>query len=306
MEVDQVPQVSSALAPTSRHVGRTGWLPARDAARAAQTNVQLPGSTPALDASGLPRAGTVLAVTARPGPESTDLGALLYAFGQAGARLALLSLTRGEASPVNSTRNRLEAVRPWELQLASWLLGVSSVAVSDYPDGGLRHCEMSDLTARVQRAIAEYAPDLILVLDPAPGDSDDAQVNRAVCLAAESAGVPVAARTIRGAHGSWLVDLGDQTDAARTVQRSAARAHASQSEALRDALAGLDRLDSHEQLRWLLPVAVAPRRVTTPRVSVEATTRQLPDRSDRTAQEWIALRPEVTVLGDPRLHKATC
>jgi LmbE family N-acetylglucosaminyl deacetylase len=211
----------------------------------------------------------VLAVTARPGPESTDLGALLYAFGQADARLALLSLTRGEASPVNSTRNRLEAVRPWELQLASWLLGVSSVAVSDYPDGGLCHCQMPDLAARVHRAIAEHAPDLVLVLDPATGDSDDAQVGRAVCLAAESAGVPVVARTIRGVHGSWVVELGDQADAARTAQRSAVRAHASQSEALRDALVGLDGLGSHEQLRWLLPTAVAPRRVTAPRSSVE-------------------------------------
>jgi LmbE family N-acetylglucosaminyl deacetylase len=211
----------------------------------------------------------VLAVTARPGPESTDLGGLLYAFGQAGARLALLSLTRGEASPVNSTRNRLEAVRPWELQLASWLLGVSSVAVADYPDGGLHHCQMSDLTARVQRAIAEHAPDLILVPDPATGDSGDAQVARAACLAAQAAGVPVAARAIHGACGSWLVELGDLTDAARAVQRSAARAHASQSEALRDVLAGLDGLGSHEQLRWLPPAAIAAPRVIMPRAPVE-------------------------------------
>jgi|SRR5215469_13329604 len=260
--------VGSALATTSQYVGRTGWLPARAPARAGRTNAQLPG-TPALASNGLPRASTVLAVTARPGPESTDLGALLYAFGQAGARLALLSLTRGEASPVNSTRNRLEAVRPWELQLASWLLGVSSVAVADYPDGGLRNCQMSDLTARVQRAIAEHAPDLMLVPDPATGDSDDAWVARAVCLAAKPTGVPVAARTIHGAHGSWQVELGDQADAARAVQRSAARAHASQSETLRDVLVGLDRLGSGEQLRWLLPPAVAPRRVLPPRTPVE-------------------------------------
>src|ERR1700756_3662174 len=137
MEVSQVAfiEVSSSLASTSRHAGQPGWLPVRSPASTAQTNGQLPGLTPALASNGLPRAGTVLAVTARPGCESADLGAVLYAFGQAGARLALLSLTRGEASPVNSTRNRLEAVRPWELQLASWLLGISSVAVADYPDG---------------------------------------------------------------------------------------------------------------------------------------------------------------------------
>jgi N-acetylglucosamine malate deacetylase 2 len=267
--VNQVTRVSSAFATTSQYVGQTGCPPAGGPIGAARTNAQLPGSTPALAANGLPRAGTVLAVTARPGVESADLGALLYAFGQAGARLALLSLTRGEASPVNSTHNRLEAVRPPEMQLASWLLGVSSIAVSDYPDGGLRHCQMSDLTARVQRAIAEHAPDLILVLDPATGDCDDAQVAQAACLAAESAGVPVAARTIHGAHGGWPVELGGQADTARAVQRSAARAHASQSETLPEVFASLDSLGSHEQLRWLLAPAIAPERVTAPRISFE-------------------------------------
>ena len=185
--------MSSALTTTSRYASRTGWLPARGPASAVRTNGQPPGFTPAaLASNGLPEAGTVLVVTARPGCESADLGALLYAYGQAGARLALLSLTRGEASPVNSTCSRLETVRPWELQLASWLLGISSLAVADYPDGGLRDCQLWDLTARVQRAIADYHPDLILVPDPATGDCDDAQVARAVCLAAQSAGVPVA------------------------------------------------------------------------------------------------------------------
>jgi N-acetylglucosamine malate deacetylase 2 len=264
-----VERISSAFATTSQCVGRTGWLPARGPARAARTNAQLASTPPALATNGLPRARSVLAVTARPGSESADLGALLYALGQAGARLAVLSMTRGEASPVNSTRNRLEAVRPWELQLASWLLGVSSVAVADFPDGGLRHCQLSDLTGRVQRAIAEHAPDLILVLDPATGDSEDAQVARAVCLAAKSAGVPVAARTIPGVRDSWPTELGAMTEAARAVQCSAVRAHASQSEALRDVLAGLNCLGSHEQLRWLFHPAVAPRRAVAPDISVQ-------------------------------------
>jgi N-acetylglucosamine malate deacetylase 2 len=267
---NQVTRVSSAFATTSQYVGQTGWLPAGWPAGSGRTKAQLPGRAPALATNGLPRAGTVLAVTARPGVESADLGAVLYAFGQAGARLALLSLTRGEASPVNSTHNRLEAVRPPELQLASWLLGVSSIAVSDYPDGGLRNCQMSDLTARVQRAIAEHAPDLILVLDPATGDCDDAEAARAACLAAESAGVPVAARTIHGAHGCWQVELGDEADVVRAVQRSAARAHASQSETLPEVLASLGRLGSQEQLRWLLAPAAAPERVTVPRISFES------------------------------------
>jgi hypothetical protein len=55
------------------------------------------------------------------------------------------------------------------------LVGVSPV-VSGYPDGGLCRVLVLALTGRVQRAIREYAPDLLLVIGPAVGGPDDAQV----------------------------------------------------------------------------------------------------------------------------------
>lgn len=249
---------AAAVYPGAARASQTGLLPARTPASASRAaNGQLPlGNGAESGVRGLPRAQTVLAVTARPGAESTLLGGLLYAFGQAGARTMLLSMTRGEASPFNSTSSRLEAVRPWELQLASWLLGISSVAVADFPDGGLCYCPMPDLTERVRRAIAEHAPDLILVLDPAAGTSDDGQVAQAVSLAAGPASVPVAARTMPGAGRGWLVELGAQADVARAAQRAAARAHTSQSEALPEELRRLDGSSAREQLRWLVPAAV--------------------------------------------------
>jgi N-acetylglucosamine malate deacetylase 2 len=95
----------------------------------------------------LPEARKVLVVIARPGQESADLGALLYTFGRRGASVALLCLTRGEASSLNSTCEPLETVRPWELQVAAGLLGISSVRVSDYPDGRLRLVPVPALSA---------------------------------------------------------------------------------------------------------------------------------------------------------------
>ncbi|MGH3251495.1 MAG: PIG-L family deacetylase, partial [Trebonia sp.] len=139
----------------------------------------------------LPRAGSVLAVTARPGQESAELGGVLYAFRRAGASLALLCLTRGEASPLNSTRcSRLEAVRPWELQLAAHVLGISSVTVSSYPDGALHQHPMAELTERVRHAIRRHAADLLLVIDPRAGDPGDTAVAAATRTAARQAGVP--------------------------------------------------------------------------------------------------------------------
>jgi N-acetylglucosamine malate deacetylase 2 len=208
--------------------------------------------TPACPADGpLPRAGTVLVVTARPGPESSDLGGLLYAFRRAGTSLGLLCLTRGEASPINATCARLEAVRPWELQLAASVLGISWVAVASYPDGGLRGQPAAELAGRVRRAIRQQAADLLLVPDPAAGDPDDT----AASAAARQAGLPVVARTWPDACGAWMIDLGADASTARAIQKAAAAAHKSQSPALPQLTRRLDLLDGREYLRWLVPPA---------------------------------------------------
>jgi N-acetylglucosamine malate deacetylase 2 len=198
----------------------------------------------------LPLAGRVLVVTASPGQESTELGGVLHAFRRSGARLALLCMTRGEASPLNSTCQRLDAIRPWEVQAAAAILGVSSVMVADFPDGQLSRSPMTALTERVRRAIDQHVPDLLLVIDPATGSPGDAQVAKAVCVAARSAGLPVAAHTIAHAPGSWA--LGLEAAAARAIQRSAAAAHISQSPALARVYQRLDLLGGRDRLRWLI------------------------------------------------------
>jgi N-acetylglucosamine malate deacetylase 2 len=199
----------------------------------------------------LPRATTVLAVIARPGQESAELGALLYALGKAGAHLALLSLTRGEASPLNATAEQLETRRPWELQVAAGLIGVSSVAVADFPDGGLARSPIAELSDLVGREIRRHAADLLIVIDPVADDSDDATVARAARAAAARAGVPVMARTALRSGSGRLITLGADAGAARAWQRSAVAAHASQAEALPEVESRLDLLGDHEMLRWL-------------------------------------------------------
>jgi N-acetylglucosamine malate deacetylase 2 len=204
-------------------------------------------------ANALPRTDRVLAVTARPGQESADLGALLYAFGRAGAQVALLSLTRGEASGLNATVEPLESVRPWELQVAARVLGISSVAVADYPDGQLSACEPQLLADRVSHAITDQAADLLVVTDPAESGLDEAVVAMAAAAAAQQARVPAVARTLSAVRDGWQVDLGDHAVQARAAQRSAVAAHASQSGALPDLTFRLRLLGRSEWLRWLVP-----------------------------------------------------
>lgn len=200
----------------------------------------------------LPRSARVLAVTARPGQESAELGGLLFAFRRVGASLGVLSLTHGEASPLNSTLARLEVIRPWELQLAAGVLGISWVAVASYPDGALNLQPVGELAERVRRAIRQYQANLLLVIDPAAGDPDDTAVAAAVWTAAKQAGVPAMARTRPGARGAWMVDLGADTTTARAIQKAAVAAHASQSEDLPQLARGLDLLDGREHVRWLV------------------------------------------------------
>jgi LmbE family N-acetylglucosaminyl deacetylase len=205
----------------------------------------------------------VLAVTARPGQESADLGGLLYAFRRSGASLSLLCLTRGKAAGQGSGNARLEAARPWEVQMAAAILGVRQVAVADYRDGSLHHYRTSDLADRIQQAAVEYSADLVLVVAPETGDLGDAAVARAAAAAVLRAGVPLAGRTRPGVSGAWMLDLGADAELARAIQKSAVAAHATQAEALPELLSRLDRLDSVETLRWL----VSPARVPGPRVS---------------------------------------
>ena len=196
----------------------------------------------------LPTAMNLLAVVARPGQESVELGGLLYAYRRSGARLALLCLTRGEASPLNSSVERLETLRPWELQVAAGLLGVSSIAVVDYPDGRLSARRAAgQLTERVRREVRRQAPDLLLVIDPDDGSPDDV----AVAAAAQRAGLPVLARCLQGGRSGWLADLGPHAAAARAAQRSAAAAHASQSDSLAGVQCRLGLLDGEERVRWM-------------------------------------------------------
>jgi LmbE family N-acetylglucosaminyl deacetylase len=217
-----------------------------------------PGTARALIADPLPSAVRVLAVTARPGQESADLGGLVYAFRRSGASLSLLCLTRGEAAGRNAGTARLEAARPWEVQMAAAILGVRQVAVASYRDGRLHHYHMSDLTGRIRQAIDQYSADLVLVVAPETGDIGDAAVARAVTAAALQAGVPAAARSKPGVPGTWILDLGADAEIARAIQKSAVAAHATQSEALPELISRLDRLGSDETLRWLVSPARVP------------------------------------------------
>lgn len=206
----------------------------------------------------LPVASSVLVVTARPGLESEELGGLLYAFRRTGADLSLLCLTRGEGVTRTAAAARLEAIRPWELQLACSVLGVFDLTVASYPHGQLHRQPVAELTDRISRAVRLHSPDLLLIIAPEAGELDDLAVAVAVRAAAARAGLPVVGHTRPGVEGAWMIDLGAEASTARAIQKAAAAAHSSQSDALPAVLRRLDVLDGTETLRWVLTPRPVP------------------------------------------------
>jgi hypothetical protein len=118
-------------------------------------------------------------------------------------------------------------------------------------------CPHEELADRVLRAIRQHSADLLLVISPELGTSDDVAVAAAVHTAARQAGLGVVESTAPEAPGAWLIDLGNGADAARTIQKTAAAAHQSQSQELPRVIRRLDLLDGREAVRWVVPAADA-------------------------------------------------
>lgn len=136
----------------------------------------------------------VLVVVAHPDDESFALGALLDRLVQGGSHVAMLCLTRGEASTLGADADDLAAVRAEELSAAGQVLGMASTTALTHPDGGLAAMDPALLVADVERHVEATRPDGILVFDPragVTGHPDHAAASMAAIAAAGRSGLPV-------------------------------------------------------------------------------------------------------------------
>jgi LmbE family N-acetylglucosaminyl deacetylase len=216
----------------------------------------------------LPAWAAVLAVVAHPDDESFGLGAIIDKMTSGGAAVHVLCYTRGEASTLNQTGADLTRQRARELRQAGAALGVSTVALLDYPDGRLAGVPTAELAAHVTGLAARYHPGGLLVFDDTgiTGHPDHRAATQAAVCAAGPLSLPVLAWALSaGIAGRLRAETGQpfagqapgRLDFAirvsRTRQRQAALLHASQVSPAAPLWRRLELQGDIEHLRWLVP-----------------------------------------------------
>ena len=208
----------------------------------------------------------MLAVVAHPDDESFGLGAVLAAFVDAGAQVAVLCLTQGEASTLRGVSGELHRVRAGELAEAARELGVATTILLRHPDGALAQVCRTRLAGDIVDAAADVRPDGLLVFDPSgvTGHPDHRAATAAALAAAQVLELPVLGWTLpadvaatlrRETRVGFIGHADDEVDYVVAVDRSrqlaAVAAHASQALPTSVLWRRLELLDGVEHLRRL-------------------------------------------------------
>ncbi|MFZ5870528.1 MAG: PIG-L deacetylase family protein [Actinomycetota bacterium] len=214
----------------------------------------------------LPHWRSVLAVVAHPDDESFALGAVLAAFADAGARVGVLCLTRGEASTLHGVDGDLAQLRADELAAAARVLGLDAVELLAYPDGRLTEVDLDELAKHVAAAARSVGAEGLLGFDltGVTGHPDHARATLAAVRAAEELDLPVlgwtvplaVAERLRAEHGAPFdghrpgeIDLAVAVD--RATQLQAVACHPSQAVPGSVMWRRIELLGDREHLRWL-------------------------------------------------------
>jgi LmbE family N-acetylglucosaminyl deacetylase len=209
----------------------------------------------------------VLAVVAHPDDESFGLGAVLSAFIDTGANVAVLCLTKGEASTLHAVDGDLAEIRGRELADAAQALGIRTIRLLDYPDGGLADVDLAELSDHVVGLSRELDCQGLVVFDPSgiTGHPDHIRATAAAVHAVQRLRIGVLAWTLPADvaaalktefaadfRGHPLSDVDIVLEVDRRRQRIAVECHPSQAVPGSALWQRLALLGDREYLRWLV------------------------------------------------------
>lgn len=113
-----------------------------------------------------PDAPTILGVFAHPDDESIACGGLVARAAALGARVVIVSLTRGEAGPGDAVgATALGAQRAAEMSAACRVLGAEAAVVLDHADGMLPWLDHAAIERDIRRLVEAHAADVVVTFD---------------------------------------------------------------------------------------------------------------------------------------------
>jgi len=131
----------------------------------------------------------LLAIFAHPDDETFRAGGTLALLASRGARVQVLTATRGQAGsrgePPICSLEELPAVREAELRCACSALGLLPPIVLDYQDGQLAEADPEELTAQILQVVKETRPQVMLTFgsDGLSGHPDHIAIGQAAAEA---------------------------------------------------------------------------------------------------------------------------
>jgi LmbE family N-acetylglucosaminyl deacetylase len=115
----------------------------------------------------------LLFVFAHPDDESMGTGGTIARHVRAGVEVHLVCLTRGGAGwggrPPGRRPEELPEIRTDELHRAAKVLGLASVELWDYPDGGVPACNQEEITQRIREQVRSLQPEVVAGWGPDGG-----------------------------------------------------------------------------------------------------------------------------------------
>jgi LmbE family N-acetylglucosaminyl deacetylase len=136
----------------------------------------------------------ILLVFAHPDDESFVAAGLSRRYADAGAEIALVTATRGEAGscgdPPLCTAEDLPAVRESELRAAATILGIAEVRILGYRDQHLAEAPPDAIRAQLVGILRRHRPQIVVTYDPqgGHGHADHVAISRFTTDAISAAG----------------------------------------------------------------------------------------------------------------------
>lgn len=130
------------------------------------------------------------AVLAHPDDESRIVGGTLALHASLGDRVALYCATRGEAGDAKLSREHVALLRERELEEASRVLGLTTVRLGDFPDGGVAEADTEAVVEEIVAFLRSERPQVVITFGPdgRTGHPDHVAVGASAGLAFARAG----------------------------------------------------------------------------------------------------------------------